>query len=103
MAQFVEVIKMSPCSKLEDWDCIHFLIWASLMAADILFYPDKKPTTSLFTDFEIVASVLPYVDILATDKYICELIRNARLSDRFSAHIFSARQIRALVAQLRKL
>lgn len=84
-------------------DCPHIHIWASLMAADIFFYPDKKPTTSLFTDFEVVASVLPYVDILATDSYISQLIHNARLLDRFSAHIFSVRQRRALVAQLRRL
>ena len=84
-------------------DCPHIHICASLMAADIFFYPDTKPTTSLFTDFEIVASVLPYVDILATDKYISELIRLAKLSDRFSAHIFTVRQRKALVAQLRGL
>ena len=84
-------------------DCPYIHIWASLMAADIFFCPDKKPTTSLFTDFESVASVLPYVDILATDGYISELIRNARLLDRFNAQIFSVRQRRALVAQLRRL
>ena len=84
-------------------DCPYIHIWASLMAADIFFCPDKKPAPSLFTDFEMVASVLPYVDILATDGYICELIRNARLLDRFNAQIFSVRQRRALVAQLRRL
>lgn len=84
-------------------DCPYIHIYASLMAADIFFYPDTKPTTSLFTDFEIVASVLPYVDILATDSYISQLIRNARLSDRFSAHIFSVKQRRALVARLLRM
>ena len=84
-------------------DCPYIHIYASLMAADIFFYPDKEPTKSLFTDFEIMASVLPYVDILATDSYISQLIRNARLLDRFSLHIFTVKQRRALVAQLRRL
>lgn len=40
----------------------HFLrIRASLMAADIMYYPDMAPTTSLSTDYEIVSSTLPYV------------------------------------------
>jgi len=86
-------------------NCAYIHIWASLMAADIFFYPEKKPTTSLFMDFEIVASVLPYTDILATDSYVSELIRNAKLSDQFSAKIFSSSQIgvKGLIAQLQSL
>jgi hypothetical protein len=84
-------------------DCPYIHIYASLIAADIFFYPDTKPEKSLFTDFEIIASVLPYVDILATDSYISQLIRNAKLSDRFSAHIFTVKQREALIAQLQRL
>lgn len=87
--------------QLLDCPCIH--IWASLMAADIFFHSEITPTASLFMDFEIIASVLPYIDILATDSYICELIRKAKLSDQFSVHVFSTRQRKALVAQLRSL
>ncbi len=83
-------------------DCPYIHVWASLVAADIFFHPEKTPTASLFMDFEIVASVLPYIDILATDSYIYELIRNARPSERFSAHIFTVRQREALLAELRK-
>lgn len=83
-------------------DCPYIHIWASLVAADIFFHPEKTPTASLFMDFEIVASVLPYIDMLATDSYICELIRNAKLSDQFSVHVFSTRQREALVAQLQR-
>jgi len=84
-------------------DCPYIHVWASLMAADIFFYPEKKPTASLFMDFEIVASVLPYIDILATDSYICEIIRQAKLLDRFNVHIFSTRQREALAAQLQRV
>ena len=62
---------------------------ASLMAADICFYPDMVATPSLNTDFDIVASVLPYVDILATDNHMAELISQAKLSERFSAKVCS--------------
>lgn len=84
-------------------NCSFVHIWASLMAADIFFHPEKKPTTSLFMDFEIVASVLPYIDILATDSYISDLIRKARLSDKLDANIFTVRQRKTLLAQLRSL
>lgn len=87
--------------QLLDGDYIH--IWACLMAADIFFYPDKKPDNSLFMDFEIVASVLPYVDILATDSYICELIRQSGLLDQFKVQVFSVGRGRELVEQLRRL
>ncbi|MBI4232260.1 hypothetical protein HY605_03425 [Candidatus Peregrinibacteria bacterium] len=84
-------------------DCPYIHVWASLVAADIFFHPEKKPTASLFMDFEIVASVLPYIDILASDSYISELIRNARLSDQFGAHIFTVKQRGALLAMLQGL
>ncbi|MDP2731198.1 MAG: hypothetical protein Q8O55_12060 [Dehalococcoidales bacterium] len=84
-------------------DCPYIHVWASLVAADIFFHPEKKPPASLFTDFEIVASVLPYVDILATDSYICELVRRAKLSDRFGTKIFTFRQREALLAELQRL
>ena len=50
------------------------------MAADIIYYPDMVPSASLRMDFEIVASILPYVDILATDNHMAELISKAGLS-----------------------
>jgi hypothetical protein len=84
-------------------DCLYIHIWASLMAADIFFYPDNKPAKSLFTDFDIMASVLPYVNAIATDGYIAQLIHNAGLLNRFSVHIFTIRQRQALVDYLQKL
>ena len=84
-------------------DCPYIHVWASLVAADIFFHPEKKPTASLFMDFEIVASVLPYIDILATDSYICEIIRQAKLLDKFNVHIFSTRQREALATQLQRV
>lgn len=84
--------------QLLDSPYIH--IWASLVAADIFHHPEKKPTSSLFMDFEIIASVLPYINILATDSYVSELIRKARLSVQFGANIFTVRQREALLVEL---
>jgi hypothetical protein len=84
-------------------DCPFIYIWASLMAADIFFYPDNEPERSLFTDFEIMASLLPYVNILATDSYISQLIRSSKLLNRFNTHIFTVKQRKSLVSKLRSL
>jgi hypothetical protein len=84
-------------------NCPYIHMWASLVAADIFFHQEKKPTTSLFMDFEIISSVLPYIDILATDRYISELVRDAKLTDRFTVHIFTVRERGALIEELKKL
>ena len=65
---------------------------ASLMAANICFYPHMKTAPSLNTDFDMVASVLPYVDMLATDNHMAELIRQAKLSSEFGAKVYSMSQ-----------
>lgn len=69
--------------------CPFLHIRASLMAVDIINYPDMVPSPSLGTDFEIVSSILPYVDFLATDNHMAELIRQAGLSRTFPAKVFS--------------
>ena len=69
--------------------CPHIEIRASLMAADIVNYPDKAPTVSLNADFDIVANFLPYVDILTTDAYMKELMRQSGVSAQYPAEIFS--------------
>ena len=73
------------------------------MAADIFFYPQKPPTPSLNDDFEIVASVLPYVDILVTDSYMAEIIQQAKLSQLFKARVFPRRQVPKLLETLEDL
>ena len=106
--QILRIVRDSPnpegfWSSSELLQCPFLDIRASLMAADIFFYPDTIPTKSLNTDFDIVASVMPYVDILATDGYIAELIRHAKLSQRFGASVFSMRQRHQLLEVLENL
>jgi len=73
------------------------------MAADIFFNPDVTPCPSLHTDFDMIASALPYVDILATDRYMADLIRKARLLNRFDTKIFSMRERRQLMETIQCL
>jgi hypothetical protein len=84
-------------------NCPYLKIRASLMAADIFFYPQKIPTPGLNTDFDIMASVMPYVDMLATENYMAELIRQSRLSQQFSARIYSMNQGSKLLEALEDL
>lgn len=65
-------------------------IRARLMAADIYMFPDGKVTRSLPTDFEIVASALPHVDIMTTDRYVKHLMEASGVSKRYGAPVFSA-------------
>ena len=81
-------------------NCPFLDIFASLTAADIFFYPDNKPTSSLLADFEILSSVIPYVDILATDGYMLQLFSNGRFAECYGVQAFSVRQRKALVDEL---
>ena len=76
---------------------------ASLMAVDIINYPDMVPSPSLGTDFDIVPSILPYVDILATDNHMAELIRQAGLSETFSAKVYSMNRKSELLKEIENL
>lgn len=83
--------------------CPFLHIRASLMAVDIINYPDMVPSPSLSTDFEIVASILPYVDILATDNHMADLIRQAGLSSKFPAQVFSMNRRNELLNEIELL
>ena len=76
-----------------DFNNAHFInIRAKLMAADITKFPARKPEPSLLDDFSIVATILPYSDVFATESYIAELIRQTKLDDHYSCRVFSMRQ-----------
>ena len=84
-------------------ECPSLLIRASLMAADIFNYPENQPIPSLNTDFEIVATTLPYVDILVVDNHMAELIRQTQLSNNFVARVYSMNRRTELLEALQKL
>lgn len=96
-ARVLEILEGCPNSNgfwesQELLECPFLHCRASLMAANICFYPDMPTTPSLNTDFDIVATVLPYVDMLATDNHMAELIRQANLSEKFGAKVYSMNQ-----------
>ena len=76
-----------------DFNNIHFInIRAQLMAADIVKFPARKSEPSLQDDLSIVATILPYSDVFATDSYIAELIRQTKLDDYYSCRVIAMRQ-----------
>jgi len=78
-------------------------IRASLMEVDIINYPEMVPSPSLGTDFEIVSSILPYVDILATDNHMAELIKQGGLSETFSAKVYSMNSKSELLEEIENI
>ena len=84
-------------------ECPSLQIRATLMAAGIFFNPETTPSPSSKTDFDIVASALPYVDTLATKGYMSDLIRKARLLNRYDRKIFSMRERRQLMETVQVL
>jgi hypothetical protein len=76
---------------------------ASLMAADIFFNPAMKTSPSLNIDFDIVASALPHVDILATDGHMADLIQKAKLLDRYDTKVVSMKERRQLLGMIKGL
>ena len=74
-----------------------------LVAADIVNFPDHDPEPSLGTDFDIVATTLPFSDYLATDAYMTELIRQTKLDEHFGCMTFSMKRKDELLSTLRAL
>ena len=67
-------------------------IRAKLMAADIARFPRRKPEPSLQDDFSIVATVLPYADVFATENYIADLIKQTHVGSDYDCRVFTMRQ-----------
>lgn len=70
----------------------HLSINAKLRAADIVHYPEREPDPSLIDDFQIAATILPYSDLFATEKYMAHLIKQAGLDREYGCQIFTMRQ-----------
>jgi len=84
-------------------NCYVIDIRACLMAVDIAHFPQTLPERSLNTDFDIVASILPYVDMLTTDRHMADLIGRCSLSERYDCEVFSMRRRRELLQRLQDL
>ena len=78
-------------------------IRAKLLAADIARFPDRVSEPSLQDDFSIVATVLPYADVFATDNYISELIKQTHLGSEYDCRVFTMRQKEEMLEYLSTL
>ena len=72
-------------------------IRAKLMAADIVNHRTPKLEESLLTDFDIVATILPYSDVFATENYMAELIKKTKVGDEYGCRVFTMRQKQELL------
>ena len=67
-------------------------IRARLMAADIVHYATRKPESSLLADFDMAATVIPYVDVFATENYLAELLRQTGVAGEYGCNVYTMRQ-----------
>ena len=68
------------------------LIRAKLMAADIVYHPGRKPEASLLDDFDMAATVVPNVDMFATENYLAELLRKTGIASDYGCNVYTMRQ-----------
>ena len=66
--------------------------FANLRAADMVRFPNRVPEPSLLTDFHFVALVIPYADMLATENYLAELIKQTGLDKEYGCHVYKMKQ-----------
>ncbi len=78
-------------------------IFAKLRAKDILSYHDDEPEPSQMADFHITALVLPYADMLATESYFAELIKQTHLDQEYNCRVFTMRQKQDFLDELSQL
>ena len=76
---------------------------AKLMAADIVYESHRTPEPSLLDDFDIVATILPYSYVFATENYIAELIRKTKVGNDHGCRVFTMQQKHELIEFLSAL
>jgi hypothetical protein len=75
-------------------------IFSSIEAAIALHYPTRKCKGSDSYDIPILATVLPYCDIVTTDSFMKEIVvKTLRFDDKYKAKIFSAKKADRLAFQ----
>lgn len=81
-------------------------IFATVYAVEETYYPTRKKKEGDFYDVAILATALPYSDIVTTDKFYKEVLCNIlHFDDKYKARIFSASKEDRIALQelLRKL
>ena len=73
-------------------DTPYLSIRAKLMATDIVCYGSRKPEGSLLADFDMAATVVPYVDVFATENYLAELLHETGVDRDYGCSVYTMRQ-----------
>ena len=73
-------------------DAPYLSIHAKLMAADIVYHGNRKPEGSLMDDFDMAATVVPYVNVFATENYLAELLRKTGVARDYGCTVYTMRQ-----------
>ena len=84
---------IAPFLSSSDFKNTPFLsIRAKLMAADIVHHGTRNPEGSLLADFDMAATVVPYVDVFATENYLAELLRKTGIAADYGCSVYTMRQ-----------
>ena len=80
-------------------------ILTQLYAGLAVFDPDRAPKASEYYDAQILATAMPYCDVIAGDSPMKHLVSQINLDKRYGVRMFSAKQddLEQLVAFLRSL
>ena len=78
-------------------------IYAKLRAADIVRFPEQVPKPSQLDDYQIIATVLPYANVFATENYMADLIRQTGVGSEYDCLVFTMRQKQELLEYLMSL
>ena len=84
-------------------DVPYLSVRAKLMAADIVYHASRSPESSLLDDFDIAATVVPYVNVFATENYLADLLRVTGVATDYSCTAYTMRQRDKFLDYLPKL
>ena len=78
-------------------------IYARLRAADIVRFPEQTPKPSQLDDYQIIATVLPYTNVFATENYMAQLIKQTRIDKEYDCRVFTMREKQEFLEYLMNL
>ena len=78
-------------------------IYARLRAADIVRFPEQTPKPSQLDDYQIIATVLPYTNVFATENYMAQLIKQTLIDKEYDCRVFTMREKQEFLEYLMNL
>lgn len=83
----------------------YYDIFCSMEAGFVFYRPGRKPKASDPYDLAALSSVLPYVDIVTTDRTMKDMVIQLGLDTKYGAEVFSASQpdVEVLIQRLTEI